>query len=272
MKLGSLLLASCALLYGPSSRAQSPAGAPDLLSGTWTGDIGLNMTNRFPIKLELKFDGTSAISGTITGPQPAELKSGMFDPTTGALKLDLDVKHDGTSSRFVFEGTAVNGVATGRVSDGTQTGSFKLTKAAAAAPAQQGGGNDAGAAARFGFEEVNGWVGKAMELVPAAKYTYRPATTVRSFGQLVGHVADAYNYYCGKAAGKNPQWSDAVEKGPTDKATVTAKLKAALDGCTAAYAGTGQIGPLMANVGHTSLHYGNMITYIRMLGLVPPSS
>jgi hypothetical protein len=38
------------------------------------------------------------------------------------------------------------------------------------------------------------------------------------------------------------------------------------------YAGTGNIEQLMANVGHTNLHYGNLITYIRMLGMVPPSS
>jgi hypothetical protein len=38
------------------------------------------------------------------------------------------------------------------------------------------------------------------------------------------------------------------------------------------YAGTGDIGQLMANVAHTNLHYGNLITYIRMLGMVPPSS
>lgn len=34
------------------------------------------------------------------------------------------------------------------------------------------------------------WVTKAADMVPAEKYTYRPADTVRTFGQLIGHIAD----------------------------------------------------------------------------------
>jgi len=132
--------------------------------------------------------------------------------------------------------------------------------------------NDPAAAVRFGFNEVSGWVTKAADLVPADKYAYKPVGTVRSYGQLVAHVADAYGYYCGQAAGRDMKWSDANEKGKTDKATVTTKLKQALDACNAVYAGAGKFPPLMANVAHTNLHYGNIITYMRMMGLVPPSS
>ena len=52
----------------------------------------------------------------------------MFDPMTGTLKLEVDVKADGVAVRFVFEGTVVNGTATGRVSDNNHTGNFKITK------------------------------------------------------------------------------------------------------------------------------------------------
>jgi uncharacterized damage-inducible protein DinB len=142
----------------------------------------------------------------------------------------------------------------------------------ATVPSQQPAGNDATAALRKSFGEVSGWITKAADLVPADKYTYRPTPSVRTFGQLIGHVADGYNYYCGRAAGRNVQWSDAIEKGNTDKATLVPKLKQSADACTAAYGGTGQAGALIENVGHTSLHYGNIITYMRMLGMVPPSS
>lgn len=138
-----------------------------------------------------------------------------------------------------------------------------------AALAQAG---DAGAAARKSFGEVSGWVLKAAQMVPADKYAYKPAPTVRSYGQLVGHVVDGLNFYCAQAAGKKLEWSDAAEKGAVDKATLAPKLSKAIDACTAAYGASGPIGPMIENVGHTSLHYGNMITYIRMLGLVPPSS
>jgi hypothetical protein len=122
-----------------------------------------------------------------------------------------------------------------------------------------------------GFAELGAWIMKAADMVPADKYSYRPAPTVRTFGELLGHIADGSNYFCGRAAGKKIQWSDANAQGNTGKAAVVPKLKEALDACTVAH-GAGDLGPLIANYGHANLHYGNMATYMRMLGLVPPSS
>ena len=132
----------------------------------------------------------------------------------------------------------------------------------------------AAAAAKAGFDEVSGWLAASAELVPAEKYTYKPVATVRSFGEVMAHAADGMNWYCASAkAAKDVPWSDAVEKGGATKAKVVAALKQASAGCAAAYASpTARIDKLMANVAHSSLHYGNAITYIRMLGLKPPSS
>jgi len=138
--------------------------------------------------------------------------------------------------------------------------------------AQPPGGNDDAAALRKSFTEVSGWVSKAAELAPADKYNYRPTQSARTFGQQIAHIADSYNYYCARAAGKNIEWSDAIEKGATDKATLVPKLKQSLNACNAVYGGSGQTGALIENIGHTNLHYGNIITYMRMLGLTPPSS
>ena len=134
------------------------------------------------------------------------------------------------------------------------------------------GGNDPAAAARRSFNEVAGWVVAAAEKVPADKYGYRPVETVRTFGQIVGHVADGLNYYCAAAAGKQQQWSDAVEKAVSGKEALVAKLKSSVAACGGAYTTPANWAPLIENVGHTSLHYGNIITYMRGLGLVPPSS
>ena len=132
------------------------------------------------------------------------------------------------------------------------------------------------AAVKFGFEEVAGWLAASAELVPADKYSYKPVNTVRSFGELMAHAADGMNWYCGSAkAAKDIPWSDAVEKDKAGvtKARVVAALKQATAACHAAYAApTSRIDKLMANVAHSSLHYGNAITYLRMLGLKPPSS
>ena len=126
---------------------------------------------------------------------------------------------------------------------------------------------------RKGFEEVNDWVVKSADMVPADKYNYKPVDTVRTFGQLIAHITDSYNYFCAHGAGNKVQYSDAVEKGSTDKETLLPKLKEAVGKCNAAYgANNAQLRPLFANVGHTNLHYGNIITYLRMMGLKPPSS
>jgi uncharacterized damage-inducible protein DinB len=138
--------------------------------------------------------------------------------------------------------------------------------------AAQSKANDAAATARESFAEVSGAILKAAEAVPADKYTYQPAKTVRTFGQLIGHIADGYTYFCAAASGKKVEWSDAIEKGGTDKATLLQKLKQSTASCTSAYKDSGQVGELIRNIAHTNLHYGNVITYMRMLGLVPPSS
>ena len=124
-----------------------------------------------------------------------------------------------------------------------------------------------------GFTEVHGAVTKSADMVPADKYTYRPVATVRTFGELVAHVADSYVWYCARASGRNVEWSDAIEKGKTDKATVTQKLRESQAVCTTVYGSdTSQLASLFTNLTHTNLHYGNIITYLRMMGLVPPSS
>src|SRR5262245_6235040 len=274
MKPRSLLLVCFILFPAVPLFAQSGGASADPISGTWTGHMGPGATPQFAITLELTFDGKGGVSGTLEGlPSPGEIKSGTFDPRTGALKLQAAPKGDSVV-RLVLEGTVVLGAATGRVSGDNQTGTFKITKKVAeeSAPAQQPGANEAAAALRYGFNEVSGWITKAADLAPEDKYNYRPTSSVRTFGQQIAHVADSYNYYCSRAAGQRAQWSDATEKGGLDKATLAQKLKQATDTCNAAYGGNGQAGALMANIAHANLHYGNIVTYLRMLGLTPPSN
>ena len=150
--------------------------------------------------------------------------------------------------------------------------SLALSPVAQRASAQDSAKAKTAAAVRTGFEEVSGWVTKSADLVPAEKYNYKPVDTVRTFGQIIAHITDSLDYFCARAAG-NKQQDDSAEKGPTDKATLVPKLKQAVDKCNAVYASdSAQFGPLMANVAHTNLHYGNLITYLRMMGMKPPSS
>jgi hypothetical protein len=273
MKLRSLTLACCLLLFAHSLVAQTGTLAADPISGTWTGSMGRGEGDRLPITVTLKSDG-KGLSGTIVGPpRPGTIRTGSFDQASGALKFDVIVQDDSkTVARF--EGKVVNDTATGSVTLNGETGTFTMTKGAATATAPvqpQASGLGADAALQKSFAEVSGHVTKSADIIPAAKYTYRPINSVRTVGQLIAHIADGYNYFCAAAAGRKVEWSDAVEKGSTDKSTVVSKLKQATDACNAAYGGGGHP-PLIENLGHTNLHYGNLITYMRMLGLVPPSS
>jgi DinB family protein len=274
MKRGTLLLLCVAVIAGispaPTVLAQSP------LSGTWKGTVVADGgSDRLQLIMTLQFDG-NRVSGT-AGPSPDDqngtIAGGTFDPTNGALKLEVDVKDGSRTNRAVFDGRLVDHTAVGKFTLDTRVGRFLLTKDAGDARQAPAGGMDSAAALKQGFAEVSGWLLKAAEMVPPDKYSFRPVATVRTYGELLGHVADGYNYFCARAAGKKVEWSDAIAGGKTDKSTVVAALKASTAACTAAHGGAGAGSPpLLQNLGHANLHYGNVITYMRMLGLKPPSS
>jgi uncharacterized damage-inducible protein DinB len=129
-------------------------------------------------------------------------------------------------------------------------------------------------ATRAGFAEVADWIVRAAESVPEAQYGYKPTDAVRTFGQVVGHVADGNNYYCARATGTNREWAETVALSGAGKAELLAQLKQSIAACTAAHtaANAARVAPLIANYGHASLHYGNVVTYLRMMGITPPSS
>ena len=144
----------------------------------------------------------------------------------------------------------MNGVATGRVTGNNQIGTFKLARNARdATPSPQAGAADTAALFRKGFEEVSGWVTKSAALVPADKYTYRPVQTVRTFGELVGHIADAYDFYCGRAAGQERAMVGCGREGEDRQSHARAETEA-VDGCVhGCLRKGGDTGQLLANLG-----------------------
>jgi uncharacterized damage-inducible protein DinB len=156
------------------------------------------------------------------------------------------------------------------------------TQAPAAAPA-----NPISASQAKMYTMLSDLVIAAAEKMPEENYSYKPTPDVRSFGQLVGHVADSQYFFCALAAGDTKPASD-VEKSKTKKADLVAALKESVAYCGKAYAGmTDSKGSEMAkiegmefarltvlsgNTAHDYEHYGNMATYMRLKGIVPPSS
>jgi uncharacterized damage-inducible protein DinB len=128
---------------------------------------------------------------------------------------------------------------------------------------------------------------RSAEKMPEENYGFRPTAAVRSYGQIIGHVADAQYSFCSIVLGeKNP--APKVEQTKTSKADLIAALKDAFAYCDRAYDGltdasavqmvklmgadTPKLGALATNNLHTIEHYGNMVTYMRMKNIVPPTS
>ncbi len=131
MKIKTLLVVCCLVLSAGSAAGQSKGADP--ISGTWTGTMGPNDSDRNAITVTLKVDGKT-LSGLITGPPyPGDITGGSFDPGTGALRLDVVVRDD-DKTRVVFEGKVVKGTASGTVAFRNRTGTFKITKDTAGKP------------------------------------------------------------------------------------------------------------------------------------------
>jgi uncharacterized damage-inducible protein DinB len=137
------------------------------------------------------------------------------------------------------------------------------------------------------YRTVRDYFIKAAEEMPDSEYGFKPSPAVRTFAQQVAHVADDQYNLCTPAKGETRKaaYRD-IENTLSTKATLVPALKAAFAYCDAAYAsltdsgGTELIadksrtrfGMLNWNMWHTWEHYGNLVVYLRIKGLVPPSS
>jgi len=137
------------------------------------------------------------------------------------------------------------------------------------------------------------------ELMPAADYSFRPTKDVRTFGELVAHIADAQFIFCSAARKQaNPngerlqsgQVTQTLEKSSNlQKDALVAALKKSFAYCDSVFssntadaswgeqvtlnaAGRPKSVPIILALIHMWEHYGNMVTYLRLKGLVPPST
>ena len=138
------------------------------------------------------------------------------------------------------------------------------------------------------YQAIRDYFIRAADEMPAADYGFKPSPDVRTFGQQVAHVADDQYNLCAPAKGETRQGAyRQIETTLSTKADLVAALRAAFAYCYAAYDAltdssgaamvtTGQhrtrFGMLNWNLWHTWEHYGNIVVYLRMKGLVPPSS
>lgn len=167
------------------------------------------------------------------------------------------------------------------------TSASVLLVLALAAP-QQPAGDPTAASVRSVYDVVKGYILEAAEQVPEEHYAFKPTPEVRSMGQIFGHIADANFMICSAASGEKPSMGD-IEKTKTTKAELREALAASFTFCDAAFDGLtrerahetvkfflrgthSRLGVLAFNNAHDFEHYGNIVTYMRLKGMVPPSS
>jgi uncharacterized damage-inducible protein DinB len=141
---------------------------------------------------------------------------------------------------------------------------------------------------RNSWNTVKRYVVGSAEKMPAEHYGFKPTPEVRSFGELIGHLANEHYLLCSPLKGEaNPMAKTDFEK-TTAKADLVKAINDSNAYCDAAYATmtdeaktVSSFSPtrrdtpfrvMLLNVTHDNEHYGNIITYLRMKGIVPPSS
>jgi uncharacterized damage-inducible protein DinB len=171
------------------------------------------------------------------------------------------------------------------------TGTLLLALALAAPAAEQTApaGNTMVSSIRGGYDLVKGHILKAAEQVPEEMYAFKASPDVRSLGQLFGHIADANFGICSTATGSKDGVMSGTEKSKTTKKDLIAALQASFKFCDAAFDGmtdakgaetvkfflpgtNTRLALLSFNAMHDWEHYGNIVTYMRLKGMVPPSS
>jgi uncharacterized damage-inducible protein DinB len=141
--------------------------------------------------------------------------------------------------------------------------------------------------AKMDFRMVKANLTKAAEQVPENLYGFQPTPEVRSFGRIFGHVADDNYLICAAAAGEKPP-VEGIEKTKTAKADLVKALGESFAYCDKVFGALtdaeapklvlffGRSMPrltiLAFNTTHDSEHYGNIVTYLRLNKMVPPSS
>ena len=137
------------------------------------------------------------------------------------------------------------------------------------------------------YEGVVRNVAESAEKVPEEVYAFKPSPDVRTFGEQIGHVTESLSAYCARAVGK-PAPLIEVERTKKTKAELIGALKEARGYCDGVYGSMtdadamkpikmGQneapaVRLLIANISHANEHYGNLVTYMRIKGIVPPST
>jgi len=128
------------------------------------------------------------------------------------------------------------------------------------------------------FASVNRQLLEMAKDFPADKYNFKLKPEMRSFGEVLVHVASG-NVYAAKAGrGEKANWDELDAKNYRDKAAVVALMEKSINDATSALnalpddAFGKSLEPWISVMEHSAEHYGLLVAYYRENGLVPPAS
>ena len=133
-------------------------------------------------------------------------------------------------------------------------------------------------AIRKQFTSVNQRILEMAKDFPEDKYNFKPTPEVRSFGEVLVHIFSG-NVYAAKAGrGEKANWDELDAKNYTTKAATVQALEKSINDATATlnavpnarFAAT--LAPWLSVMEHSAEHYGQLVVYYRLNGLVPPAS
>jgi hypothetical protein len=141
------------------------------------------------------------------------------------------------------------------------------------------------AEARQAYNQIKTNLQNMAAKMPPESYDFKPVPEIRTFGELMAHIADTQTRTCSALHGQ-ARSGDAASKKTKDD--LVAALKASFDECDAAWdatteanafqmAGGGRmqrsrLATLINNTVHDNEEYGYGAVYLRLKGIVPPSS
>ncbi len=153
------------------------------------------------------------------------------------------------------------------------------------AQGQAPGANPLSTELKSAYTSVKNNLVRMAEKMPEENYTFKPVAEIREFGAAIAHIADMQMRVCSTVNGEAKSVNAASK---TTKADLVAALQTSFAECDKAFdtltdasavqmmtMGRGQrskLGALNQIVAHDNEEYGYLAVYLRLKGIVPPSS
>ena len=141
----------------------------------------------------------------------------------------------------------------------------------------QSGPTKAAEALSGSFADVNRKVLAMAKDFPENRYNFRLKPEMRSFGEVIVHIASGNAFAAKAGRGEKVKWDELDAKSYPAKAQIVALLEKTIADSTATLQQFPEgwqksLEPFLSVTEHSAEHYGLLVAYNRANGMVPPES